>query len=289
MADIYSSAAMVLAWLSSSDEDVSEAFNTFERIVHITEGQVGHIDFTSLTETELYDICIKRVVWQPELLSWLIPPDSGLHGIPDGILKISKSLAAIHRFAELKFWNRVWIHQEVVLAKKLCLLSPSRILQRSKCFIALLGLEAYMQALADMNPESAQRLQIRAFKYLSSGILEILMTRFSFRGIADRPPGCDMWRLNLYLSLESEATKYLDHIYGLIAVTKAPIIPDYSKSIRDVTLEFMAWAVPLWMSIRKKATKRKWDAKFKDEWRFEISNILNSHAVGLSRLYDLPS
>ncbi|KAF5723790.1 heterokaryon incompatibility het-6 [Fusarium mundagurra] len=291
MADIYSSAAMVLAWLSSNDEDVSEAFDAFERIVHIAEGQVGHVDFTSLTETELYDVGVTAFLRDSSLLSWLIVPDTDPDGLREGMLKGSKSLEAIHQFAELKFWKRVWIHQEVVLARELYLLSPSRILQHSQCFIALFGLEVYMQKLADTNPESAQRLQIRTLKFLSSGILEILMTRFKFQGIAGLP-GIDMWRLNLYLSLASEATKDLDYIYGLIAVTKAPIVPDYNKSIRDVTLEFMAWAVPLWKSIHKKAKKMNLEALLKDEWRYEISNILNSHAAGLSdfgRLHHLPS
>jgi hypothetical protein len=266
MADIYSSAAMVLAWLSSSDEDVSEAFNALERIVHIAEEHIGHVNFTSITETELYYLGISAVLRDSRLLSWLILPENDPSGLREGMLRPSKSLEAIHQFVGLKFWNRVWIHQEAVLAKKLCLLSPSRILQHSQCFIALYAVEVYMQNLADTNPESVQGMQIRTLKFLSCGILEILMTRFKFQGTGGLLGllGCDMWRLNLYLSLASEATKDLDYIYGLIAVTKAPIVPDYNKSIRDVTLEFMAWAVSLWKSIHEKAKKMNLEAFLKD-------------------------
>lgn len=48
-----------------------------------------------------------------------------------------------------------------------------------------------------------------------------------------------MWHLGLYFALGSEASNDLDYIYGLFAVTKSPIAPDYSKSIREVNLEFI--------------------------------------------------
>ncbi|KAF5987403.1 heterokaryon incompatibility het-6 [Fusarium coicis] len=245
MADIYSSAAMVLAWLSSNDEDVSGAFNAFQRIIDIAVGQVRYVDFTSLTEKELYDVCLDTSLWDPRLLSQLIlqPPDPGPDGLGEGMLKASERLEAIFRFAQLEFWHTVCIHQEVVLAKRLYLLSPSCILQHSQCLTALYGLGISMERLADKNTDSAQRMLIRIFKNVFSGTLEILLTRFNFRGIYGAT-GYGMWRLNLFLSLASEATKDLDYIYGLVAVTKAPIIPDYNKFIRDVALEFMEWAVP---------------------------------------------
>jgi hypothetical protein len=74
-----------------------------------------------------------------------------------------------------------------------------------------------------------------------------------------------MWHLNLYFSLESEASNDFDHVYGLLAMTKSPITPDYTKSIREVNLEFMAWALSCLKSVHKEAREQNWEAKFKDE------------------------
>ncbi|KAF5689622.1 heterokaryon incompatibility protein het-6 [Fusarium denticulatum] len=96
------------------------------------------------------------------------------------------------------------------------------------------------------------------------------MARFVFRGIIG---GDEV--LDLYFSPDSEASNKLDYIYGLLAVTKSPITPDYTKSIREVTLEFMAWVLPIW-----KATQRRGERTF---------SFLNLRATGLKRVDDLPS
>ncbi|EXL54079.1 hypothetical protein FOCG_07168 [Fusarium oxysporum f. sp. radicis-lycopersici 26381] len=149
MADIYSSAAMILAWLSSKDDDVIKAFDVLERIVRIAEEKAGPIK-----------------------------------------------------------------------------------------------------------------------------IFHLFFTRFVSQGFIDtnKIPAYGMWHLGLYFALGSEASNDLDYIYGLFAVTKSPIAPDYSKSIRE-----------------KRAKKQNWEVICKDEWRYELFNFLNSHAVGLKRLNGLPS
>lgn len=47
--------------------------------------------------------------------------------------------------------------------------------------------------------------------------------------------------------------------------------------------------MPFWKSIQKRAKKQNWEVICKDEWRYELFNFLNSHAVSLKRLYGLPS
>jgi hypothetical protein len=157
MADIYSSAAMVLAWLSSNDEDVAKAFDAFERIVHIAEGNVGPINSTGLTEIELFRLCYDGISWEPNQLDWLFPHDSTLFTIFDTESNnlLDGPYGAVFNFCQLKFWSRVWIHQEVILAKRLYFLSPSRFLQHSSCVVALLGVDKYMQHIIDTIQESA--------------------------------------------------------------------------------------------------------------------------------------
>ncbi|KAK2482470.1 hypothetical protein H9L39_04262 [Fusarium oxysporum f. sp. albedinis] len=129
--------------------------------------------------------------------------------------------------------------------------------------------------------ESAQRFNIRGLRFAFSRIFHLFFTRFVSQGFIDtnKIPAYDMWHLGMYFALGSEASNDLDYIYGLLAVTKSPIAPDYSKSIREVNLEFMTWALPFWKSVQKRAKKQNWEALCNDE----------CHAVGLKRLYGLPS
>ncbi|KAH6966096.1 hypothetical protein EDB82DRAFT_561853 [Fusarium venenatum] len=49
--------------------------------------------------------------------------------------------------------------------------------------------------------------------------------------------------IDLCLSGHLQASDNLDYVYGLLAVTKAPIVPDYAKSISEVYSEFTEWLV----------------------------------------------
>ncbi|RKL12986.1 hypothetical protein BFJ68_g7368 [Fusarium oxysporum] len=122
--------------------------------------------------------------------------------------------------------------------------------------------------------ESTQRFNTRGLRFSFSRIFHLFFTRFVSQGFIDtnKIPAYGMWHLGLYFALGSEASNDLDYIYGLFAVTKSPIASDYSKSIRE-----------------KRAKKQNWEVICKDEWRYELFNFLNSHAVGLKRLYGLPS
>ncbi|KAF9768293.1 hypothetical protein IL306_014427 [Fusarium sp. DS 682] len=288
MADIYSLADMVLGWLSSNDEKVVKAFDIFKRIVQIAERQVGPIKFAGLHESEICELGSSKVSWDSDQFSWLFPSNSSLFCQGDLLIYPNELYAAVLVFCKLEFWNRVWIHQEVILAKRLY--SPSHVLQHSVCFMALIGLENYLERIAETSQEPAQRLQCRQFKFIFSRPFELFTTRL---WSLEDDYGFEMWRLNLYFSLNSKATKNLDYVYGLLAVTKSPIIPDYNKSVREVNLEFMEWAVPLWKEVQEKARQENWEERLtdmgKDTWRYEVSNLLNSHAVGVKRTHELPS
>ncbi|EWZ93815.1 hypothetical protein FOWG_06465 [Fusarium oxysporum f. sp. lycopersici MN25] len=231
MADIYSSAAMILAWLSSNDDDVIKAFDVFERIVRITEEKAGPIKFAGLTDLELFKLCYGRLSWEPKQLSWLFSHKSTLFGVLNRDIILEGPYGPV-----FNFWNRVWIHQE-----------------HSLCFVALVGLDDYMQHMTNTSMESAQRFHIRGLRFAFSRIFHLFFTRFVSQGFIDTNKilAYGMWHLGLYFALGSEASNDLDYIYGLLAVTKSPIAPDYSKSIREVNLELMTWALPFWKSVQR--------------------------------------
>ncbi|KAK2676978.1 Heterokaryon incompatibility [Fusarium oxysporum f. sp. vasinfectum] len=251
MADIYSSAAMVLAWLSSNDDDVIKAFDVFERIVRIAKEKARPIKFAGLTDLELFKLCYGRLSWEPKQLYWLFSHKSTLFDVLNRDIILEGPYGPVFNFCQLNFWNR-----------------------HSLCFVALVGLDDYMQHMTKTSIESTQRFNIRGLRFSFSRIFHLFFTPFVSQEFIDtnKIPAYGMWHLGLYFALGSEASNDLDYIYGLFAVTKSPIAPDYSKSIRE-----------------KRAKKQNWEVICKDEWRYELSNFLNSHAVGLKRLYGLPS
>lgn len=184
MADIYSSAAMALAWLSSNDDDAIKAFDVFERIVRITEEKVGPIKFAGLTDLELFKLCYGRLSWEPKQLSWLFSHKSTLFDVLNRNIILEGPYGPVSNFCQLNFWNRVWIHQEVILAKRLYLLSRNCSLQHSLCFVALVGLDDYMQHMTNTSMESAQRFNIRGLRFAFSRIFH-LFTRFVSQGFID--------------------------------------------------------------------------------------------------------
>ncbi|KAF5632753.1 heterokaryon incompatibility het-6 [Fusarium sp. NRRL 52700] len=258
MADIYSSAAMVLAWLSSSDEVVSEAFEIFDKIHQMPQGIVLPEDeFPELAGFQFAHVFGGPVHWGAEQLSWLFPPDCSLFNTQDvHTLHKGEPFIAVFNFCQLPFWNRVWIHQE---------------------------------RTNETTEDDVRRLKARWYKFVFHRLCELFYTRETSQGGLGQAPRSDMWRLALYLSTNAKATDDRDYIYGLLSVTKSSIVPDYTKEFRQVSLDFMAWVLPIWEKILKTAVERNWEVVYGDQWRYDISNIFNSHAVGAKRLYNLPS
>ncbi|KAF5547944.1 heterokaryon incompatibility het-6 [Fusarium napiforme] len=292
MADIYSSAVMVLAWLSSKDEDAGEAFGIFEKILQIqpqnTTPQEG---LFSLREVDGGFLLTSPYngFWRFDQLSWLFPPDCGLFSAQYKIVHRGEPYEVIMSFSQLEFWKRVWIHQEIILAKRLYLLSPSHFILRSQCFRALTDINGYLEYIDDTTQDPMRRYKAKMYRNAFYRPFQIFRTFCCSKGIVGTPPPSDMWRLELYLSTNANATEELDYVYGLVSVTKSSIVPDYTKDFREVSLEFMAWTLHLWKKIHEKATKERWEDGLGDRWRFTISNIFNSHAVGVKRLHNLPS
>ncbi|KAF4419334.1 heterokaryon incompatibility het-6 [Fusarium acutatum] len=84
MADIYSSAVMVLDWLSSSDGVVSEGFDIFDKIVQMPKGIVLPEElFSELAGMKVNYVIDDRFHWGSEKFSWLFPPDCSLSNTQD--------------------------------------------------------------------------------------------------------------------------------------------------------------------------------------------------------------
>ncbi|KAF5622768.1 heterokaryon incompatibility het-6 [Fusarium tjaetaba] len=291
MADIYSLAAMVLAWLSSSDKVVSEGFDVFDKINQMRQGiSLPEELFPEFAGIQFAHIIGGPIHWGAERFSWLFPPYCSLFNTEDvDTLHPAEPFVAVFNFCQLPFWSRAWIHQEVILAKRLYLLSPSHRKEHLGCIAALSELYIYLQTTNETTEDPGRRFKARIYKYVFQRPYELFCTRESFQGSIGDLPRSEMWRLAIHLCTNANATDNRDYIYGLLSVAKSSIVPDYTKDFRQVSLDFMAWVLPLWKEIHETAVKRNWEVVYGDKWRYDISNIFNSHAVGVKRLYGLPS
>ncbi len=213
MRRIYSSAETVLAWLGDNDyTDVFEAFEAFS------------------TEIQRCTLADQEVLGS---LNWM----DDLELFRDG-----KIWWNIRGFLLHPYWTRVWILQEIALAKQMVLVtsngslawdtvasvssllmvktrdtwsSPSSHARLPKSAVLPLGMNGYMPWMPISRPATLQK-----FRRISS-------------------PSFITWNATLQLAREYAATDPRDHIYGLLGVMELDIKPDYqSKTAADVFRDF---------------------------------------------------
>ncbi|KAF4964990.1 hypothetical protein FSARC_7168 [Fusarium sarcochroum] len=290
MADIYSSAEMVLAWISSDDQDVAGAFDIFERVfTDVKEDWNATFNNASYTEHDLERHSKLAVEGGTIQFSWLFPEASELFSCRAANLQGDDPYNHIRKIGALSFWNRVWIQQEAILANRLYYISPSHRLSHLECSVASYGLMAYMEVLTKTDHRMQLGIHWHKIQDLlkSQGQLAALCQR---RAMATKAKGLSLylehWQvgfLRIYFRSRLEATNELDHIYGLLALTQMPIIPDYTKSIPEVYVEFTKEFVATWRRLQRKS-------ELGDLLQVVgCLDFLRTHAVGVRRLHGLPS
>ncbi|KAM0546019.1 hypothetical protein ACHAPJ_011033 [Fusarium lateritium] len=290
MADLYSSAEMVLAWVSSNDQDVAGAFDIFERVfADVKKHWNATFNNASYTEIDLGKHSKKAVAGGKIQFSWLFPEDSEIFNCRVADLQRRNPYTYIRKIGTLSFWNRVWIQQEVILANRLYYLSPSRRLSHLKCSVASFGLMAYMEVLTKTDHRVQTNIHQQKIQDLVKSVCQLasLSQRRSL-ALASQWEGLTLehWQVGffpIYFATRLEAGNKLDHVYGLLAVTKLPIVPDYTKSIPEVYVEFMKEFVGMWKKLQR-------ESELGDMLQVVgCLGFLRTHAVGLRRIHGLPT
>lgn len=233
MRSIYSSAELVIAWLSGEDGDLPLAFKTLEYL---------HEEFSSV-DWDLTALC--------DDLEW-IRRHPGLYCEDDPNEKLgqtSKTWSSLESLCFLVYWRRVWILQEVLLAKHLLYTCPSGIissgiLEESTHFLGVMQSSSlrhrakpdYMDHLSWMNltlpgvmPWGGMRRIKDCRELLHASSVTLTKAQESFLKAA-------FFRLVAGL----DATDPRDFIYGLLAVTRFNIDPDYDKPVWAVYGEYIS-------------------------------------------------
>lgn len=231
MGELYSSATGVFSWLGT-DPCVHTAIKTLVTISKEIQNANGEADILGK-------------------LDWLRHhPD--LYAKDDSLsreLIPNRCWTALHDFAHLAYWSRMWIFQEIVLSKPgmLIFLSPEGLkMPEYQLASALGGVRLIAQCVSgkrcpDFVPEDMwrhlQRLQDLANAAKQVQGLLVAKKNLGKATGGDRAGLCILSAFNH----ETKATDPRDFYYSLLGAAGLSLIPDYSakKSVQQACLDFV--------------------------------------------------
>lgn len=170
--------------------------------------------------------------------------------------RFENKTAALVPFFELPYWKRIWIRQEVILAKKPLFACGARFLSLE----TLDSFAAWIRWILTLSPASSHRFlkqeEVSRLNLEYSYYHMILEIIFLARKDIGLPAGLCLKAepLNLPRNIrgprpiiwafsgKANATEPKDHFYGLLGISSVGLVPDYSldKSVGLVSQEFMA-------------------------------------------------
>ncbi|KAI8659127.1 HET domain-containing protein [Fusarium sp. Ph1] len=211
MSRVYKSAAVVLAWLGPGDHSL--AYSTINLLA-----KEMHDD----TRGGLNEEKLSRLDWlqdHPSLCSDDGPRQSG-----SGFRNLAWS--AVATFVRDPYWTRLWIFQEVILARELVFISNGLALVTWPMFYTF-------QKGFDLLRKNIRKLSLPRPNHLSPSVWLALATELA--GVSNIEQPC--FARGIFRILQVVAR---DYIYGLLAITEPPIVPDYNKTVSDVYIEYTA-------------------------------------------------
>lgn len=246
MKNIYSQASTVLAWLGTSNEYLDEAFDTMEALYGIIPRSIlyGPPIVFPLTEHAARDLIVRSSGFvDAAVMSFRASPF------------LAEAMCRI--FSVCPYWSRVWIIQEVLLAKDLVICCGDKRF-RWEVYSALRPLMHHMLVLA----LPSRHLQIGVHP-IQASVSRLLQTGVDWdkisiafdtsraatfdkqrRGLVadlgDRPDLDLKMLLNLCLGAQCGIAR--DKIYGVLGILDVPDMPiDYEKPMFEVFTDMIQY------------------------------------------------
>ncbi|KAH0429960.1 heterokaryon incompatibility protein [Colletotrichum camelliae] len=217
MGELYSSASVVLSWLSSVDEDLPFIFETLDSIFREVE----------IENNGEFEAVVSRPQWVQKYAVFARP-------------RMDDWVRGFKNLAELPYWRRVWIFQEVVLSRNLVYLCPSGAIHRTRLEKSV----RYLLRLAEASPT----LDNKGFE-VALAMLGMYTPDFSWllsKVSAAISTGMNRVGNNIAARIETsvsgfihDATNPRDHVYGMLGVAALDIRPDYKKSLVEVLEDYV--------------------------------------------------
>ncbi|KAH7327228.1 heterokaryon incompatibility protein-domain-containing protein [Rhexocercosporidium sp. MPI-PUGE-AT-0058] len=246
MASIYRGADVVLAWLGQGEPEMILGLETLELIATETEG--SHFEDESLHGLDWMmnheRLCVRDI--EDEASDTRIP---------------NKSWEATFNIFAQPYWTRVWIFQEMALAKRLVFFTVNRHLDYAKLEQAWEALRAAQRAV--MMPS------FRAPAFIHKDVLSVIGGDFWNWSIAQRIHAGRV-RVRSFFEIDDAVVHQLsgwmvaffgthfkstdpkDHIYGLLALSGIDLVPDYDPSTPPsrVYSDYVASFLNFWRKYR---------------------------------------
>jgi hypothetical protein len=218
MGTIYSTAEMVLVWLGASDENTSLAYNFMHRVSALMSGPGPRVE---LQEVKLGDELNVRLG-----NSWLL-----LEPRFKGYVKLStEELEAMWRLMERSYWYRVWIVQEICLARKISIFCGNY------CISSEL-MEWTCGAMIASRPQFFSRDKQTRRLWYSQGV-DIFYTRLLriYSSESQTRYGYDNNLLRYLRNCKkSMCTEVRDYVYAFVALAPGcGIVVDYSRDVKEL-------------------------------------------------------
>ncbi|RSL79287.1 hypothetical protein CEP51_007487 [Fusarium floridanum] len=229
MGRIYSSAQVVYCWIGPTD--YSLAFNSLKKVAHEVRRQ-----------SQSQGVDTDKCEFQPRSL-WRYPSLCMTTDL-SGYFPSNKAWTSIWKLLDETYWRRVWIFQELVLARRAILIGPSD---------ATLSWDDFDAATVSLFPLGQRLIREQRQKpfFISSMVwLKFTGVRPSVAAILVRS-GRELLELRAtgnqtdYITqLEWEVSSFAqafaatdprDYIYGLLGITQLPISPNYNGDERTVS------------------------------------------------------
>ncbi|KAF6830938.1 heterokaryon incompatibility protein [Colletotrichum musicola] len=265
MRDIYTSADSVFAWLSPEDGDTSHALETLGKIFEIVDAyvdtktgrpaEVEGPDWVDVT----YDI-VKTAEWVPlavAVLRWALHLD-----LEQGaIFAPGDSWTALLHLSELPFWYRVWILQELALARSLHYMCPSARISHGR---GVLAVTCVMETLKLLRRQRAPELtglihsRVAVLQAKLNLVHRLMFLRQSFHrelAIGSSCGGTLGMVLFTLFTGNIRATNPRDFVYGVLGLADFDVAPDYSAPVREVYVRSARVFVEEWRRVSKSPEK----------------------------------
>ncbi|KUJ13434.1 HET-domain-containing protein [Mollisia scopiformis] len=248
MRSIYTSAELVLGWLGPEDEKVPLALETLQML----EPEFGDPQDPTWDINKLCDFA-----WLNKYPGLNEDDPPLVHSLTEdkiwSALAENKVWSALDLFCHLPYWKRVWIVQEMVLAKRLLFISPSTSASLETfgvvCSVLLLITQELNKGhLSRPHFVSRSTWSVLSLpnglqsKYAPIALSTMCRTMFISRKTATLE-GCRI--MNTMFARAGAirgASNPKDHVYGTLGLSSLHIVPDYSsdKSVGDVYAEYVS-------------------------------------------------
>ncbi|KAG6362722.1 hypothetical protein INS49_007815 [Diaporthe citri] len=260
MGDIFSGAELVVCWMpdgishsldpqtfseNMQDDVLSTAFQTLELInreLRLVEQEAG-VNLKRLHKTLHWH----GIGFDDErLVQWLAKYPELIKTAPGNTWTAwNKNWEAVKHLADLQYWKRVWIFQEIVLSREALLMCKSSCTSLTETVDRVYRWFDWLQMCSLPTPSfvfSDFWESLVSGYAVSAAVVRLTLDPWRRRGIGAPIQSWDMFRMT---SLSLAATNPKDKVYGMLGVTGIDLRPDYSdqtsvaKVFRDMTAAWL--------------------------------------------------